>query len=422
MKIESIHVEGYRSLYDVTFSPSHLSVLTGPNNSGKTNLVEAVDFLSEVHRHGLDVAVNRKGGIENISFRRMRRTRRAILFETLASFDLDEVALRRYVPRHPSEMNAHLTLRHRFSIRAVSQAIEADFVIQDEEIEVRRQRGGGSTLVFRLARQRGGPTVIRLGRKQSKGLQEPFQFKDFRDYIQDLTRPTELLSETAGFNALIQFFVESLSTIRLYQLVPLECRRPGVPTPNADLDRHGSNLPAMVAYLQKHDPPAWETILDAMRRIIPGLTDVTTDFTVDRRLALQFEEEGVGRGWSSEDISDGTIQSLALFTALFNQRTPLVLIEEPENSVHPWILRNFVDACRSIKSKGVILTTHSPVLTSYLHPRDVWMVWRREGRSNVNPLLEVDPDAERLWAGGDASLFDLLDSGSLPEAVPGETS
>lgn len=418
MEVESLKIGGYRSLYDVALSPGHLTVLTGPNNSGKTNLVEAVDFLSEVHRHGLEVAVNRKGGIENISYRRMRRTRRAISFEVRLSFDLEEIGARGLLFGRPSERSAQVLVRHKFSIRAVSQAIEADFVIESEELEARQIRSSkSSTLVFSMSRV-GDGVRIRVGRAEVSGIVEPFNLKDFKDYIKGLNTPTNLLTEIAGFNPLLRFFEESLATVRLYQLVPLECRRPGVPTPNADLDRHGSNLPGMVAYLQKHDPQAWGTILDAMRRIIPGLREVTTDFTSDRRLALQFEEEGVGRGWSSEDISDGTIQSLALFTALFNKRSPLILVEEPENSIHPWIVRNFVDACRSIKTKSVILTTHSPVLISYLQPDDVWMVWRRQGRTQVQPLSVVDPDAKRLWEEGESSLFSMLDSGVLPEAVP----
>lgn len=62
MKINEIAIRGYRSLYDIRVRPGDLTVLTGPNNSGKTNFAEAIDFLAEAFRLGLEVAINRKGG------------------------------------------------------------------------------------------------------------------------------------------------------------------------------------------------------------------------------------------------------------------------------------------------------------------------------------------------------------------------
>ena len=66
---------------------------------------------------------------------------------------------------------------------------------------------------------------------------------------------------------------------------------------------------------------------------------------------------------------------------LVDPRGRLVIVEEPENAVHPWILRQFVDACRSAKDKQTILTTHSPALISYVRPDEIVVVWRSKGRT-----------------------------------------
>jgi predicted ATPase len=107
-----------------------------------------------------------------------------------------------------------------------------------------------------------------------------------------------------------------------------------------------------------------------------------------------------------------------MFCALFDSRSPLTFIEEPENSVHPWIIRVFVDACRSVRDKQVILTTHSPALINYLRPEEVDVVWRRKGRTKVAPLVELDPQAAKLWESGESSIFDLVDSGWIRETIP----
>jgi predicted ATPase len=155
-----------------------------------------------------------------------------------------------------------------------------------------------------------------------------------------------------------------------------------------------------------------------MRTIVPGLTAIRTGFTHDRLLTLQFVEEGAGRPWTAEEISDGTIQSLALFAAVFDPRTPLAFIEEPENAVHPWIVRNFIDACRSAQSKQIVLTTHSPALIDYLSPDDILVVWKTDGRTQLAPLTELDPDVREMWSTGKLSTFEIVNSGLLAETVP----
>jgi predicted ATPase len=232
------------------------------------------------------------------------------------------------------------------------------------------------------------------------------------------TAASDLLIGARFFSPTLSQFARTMASTRVYQLAPLEGRRPGVPTPNPDLERHGANLPAFVAQLRKNKA-VWAAVLETMRRVVPGLEEIDTTFTPDRRLTLRFHEANVGRPWASEDVSDGTIQTLALLAALYDPRTEFVLIEEPENAVHPWIIRNFVDACRSVKGKQIALTTHSPALINTLTPSEVLVASRANGETRITPLLELDADADRLWADGVARVFDILDTGWVPEAVPG---
>src|SRR5262249_5579111 len=140
-------------------------------------------------------------------------------------------------------------------------------------------------------------------------------------------------------------------------------------------------------------------------------TEIETHYTADRRLALIFQEADT-RGWTAAEVSDGTIQSLALFTCLFDPRVPIAMIEEPENAVHPWIVRAFVDACRAARAKQVLVTTHSPALIAYLAPDEIDIIWRDpDGHSQVESLENADPEARRLWSEGDLDLFQLIDAG-----------
>ena len=46
-----------------------LTVLAGPNGSGKTNLLDVLNFIGDIARDGLERAAMRRGGMESIGRR-----------------------------------------------------------------------------------------------------------------------------------------------------------------------------------------------------------------------------------------------------------------------------------------------------------------------------------------------------------------
>ncbi len=435
MQINRIDIQGFRSLYKIEFRPDTFTVLVGANSAGKSNLGEALDFLAEVHSQGVELAVSRKGGFENIAFRRMRRTRQSLQFSISARLQVKEILpihreLRRRPGRQPQlpisdraellTADNWLSVNHSFSLRADSRSARADFRVRSEEVSVSGENQ--SKPYFRLTRD--GPDFVvdvlsEPADAAANLIIRPFDLAakwfDFDDLPLE---ETELLLERLRINYVVREATRILGRTSIYQLSPLECRRPGTPRPNPILGRHGEDLPAVVEHLRRHFMPAWQKIRNAMQQVLPGLVDVTTDFSSDRRLTLLFDEAGIGRPWNSAEVSDGTIQGLALFVALHDPRSPLVFIEEPENSVHPWIVRAFVDECRRATNKQVMVTTHSPALIGYLRPAEIAVVWRRNGRTQIRRLLDLDLEAEDLWASGELTSFDLLDSGYVRESVP----
>ncbi len=81
MFLKKLRIHNYKSLRNVCITPEPFAALIGPNASGKSNFADAVHFLSEVYKHGLETAIARKGGYENIAFRKQRRTTAPIEFE-----------------------------------------------------------------------------------------------------------------------------------------------------------------------------------------------------------------------------------------------------------------------------------------------------------------------------------------------------
>lgn len=426
VEIGAVGVSAFKSLYDLNATLEHLSVVTGPNGSGKSNLVDALTFLSDTYRHGLEFAVSRAGGYENIAHRRTRRAKRAISFSvevSLSSSDLIS-ARRGYFWRNAVDdwpPGLGLIVRHSFSFRASSQRLLADFEVVDEALEIFDEARVPLVDVRRVAdevRVGLGKRHPKIKRSHVSAMIRPFSERGFN--WEGWGRPpaaTDLIFAIYRFLNIFEPVAEHLSGIRVFQLSPHLSRASGVATPSAELGLHGENLPGAADNLRRRGGKAWTHVEDAMRTIMPGLVSIDVVPTEDRRLAVQFREKGVGRPWNASEVSDGTIQTFALLVALFDPRGSMLIIEEPENAVHPWILRHLLSLTQA-GDRQILLTTHSPVVLNYVDPSIVWLMWLREGRSTLHRFVNLDPELTRGLVDGSLSVFETYDSGLFKEAIP----
>lgn len=118
-------------------------------------------------------------------------------------------------------------------------------------------------------------------------------------------------------------------------------------------------------------------------------------------------------------MSDGTILTLAMLCAVADPRKTLVFIEEPENSVHPWIIREILAFLNQIsKNKNIVITTHSPTIIDSVHPAKIWTIARTKGVSELQRLIDLDSKIERDWENGEYKISEFIDSGLIPKIVP----
>ena len=102
----------------------------------------------------------------------------------------------------------------------------------------------------------------------------------------------------------------------------------------------------------------------------------------------------------ASDVSDGAILYLAYLAVTHEPDPPkILLIEEPENGVHPSGLKATVEALQHIskeKDVQVILTTHSPYLLDLVEPEEVQMFAKDEEGAVHAAKLSDHPEVEDL--------------------------
>lgn len=419
MWLSRLEIQNYKSLRDVVIEPGPLSVFVGPNGAGKTNLADAIDFLGDVYRWGLEPAVARKGGYENVCFRHLKRTRAAIRFRVVMVQEAAELLWLDSIG-DPDYGLFTVTLDHAFSFGTKSQGIQAPFSVVSEDIRVSIQAKGGSQQeVLRLTRDRDQCKTVFSETFPWKGTSLALLGQDLTSL--DLSTATTDLILTHIRYRLSTFgdIARCLESAAVYQLNPQKCREPGVPTPHPQLDRFGGNLPAVISFLQKNAEQEYIQLLEAVMSILPSIEEITTDFTHTKTLGLFVKESGFARHWTADEVSDGILQSIGLLAAVFDPRTDLVVIEEPENSIHPWGVRTLARAARlATARKQIFFTTHSPIFINQLKPEELWIVQRPVAETRIDPLLKLDPTLQESWEQGEFLLSDYLDSGAVPEMIP----
>ncbi|HSK77579.1 MAG TPA: AAA family ATPase [Thermoanaerobaculia bacterium] len=144
-------------------------------------------------------------------------------------------------------------------------------------------------------------------------------------------------------------------------------------------------------------------MVDRLKAVVPSLLNIRVKrVPVEPTIAgyeLLFDMNGA-EGIPAIAVSEGTLLTLGLLTALSMKDTPqVVLIDELERSLHPKALGELVQQIRRLQEQDptlqVVATSHSPYLLDHLQPEEVLLTsLSEEGHAVVRPLTQ-HPDYER---------------------------
>jgi predicted ATPase len=200
---------------------------------------------------------------------------------------------------------------------------------------------------------------------------------------------------------------QEVAEIRKYVLMPGFMRDEEVIQTARPLDVYGQSLSGVLFTLKNDSLPAFNEVVGYLRHHVPEIDDLVTPLLEGQRTRVAVRERHLASPVSSTLASDGVLSLLALATiALQPFPASCVLIEEPELHLHQGLMPLVADLLRMLARRTTVLaTTHSPSLVGHLDPRDVAVVKKVEGGTTVDRL---DPAAP--------SIRDALEVMNLGEA------
>jgi predicted ATPase len=233
----------------------------------------------------------------------------------------------------------------------------------------------------------------------------------------------------------VEVFFEQLRTVsayssRAFQLQSL--KRKGSETGSGTtLEPHARNLWSVLRNLKdrRGRDPRYDTICGFMRQAFPdGFDDLEFEQTAPTVVYASMVEHGRRQPIKASGISDGHLQMLVVLTAIFGgngESSGLLVLDEPEISLHPWPLAVMAHALRTAareRARQIVLATHSPVMISQFESHELLVAEKVDGRMGIRRLDEI-PDLQDLleqFAAGSIYMAQAVaPQGGKPQYLPG---
>lgn len=164
------------------------------------------------------------------------------------------------------------------------------------------------------------------------------------------------------------------------------------------LDPDGRNLAAMVALLKLTEDGSFRALVDDLSAVVPTVDNIhAMPYEARFRLALDFAG---ARHVPATTTSEGTLVALALLMYVHEPNPPtLLLIDDIDRGLHLGAQRELVGILQRLLDRRpelqIVVTTHSPYIVEAVDPSAVRVcALRKDGTAAIKPLL-AHPEADR---------------------------
>lgn len=400
-----LRVSGFKNLIDVDVRFGPFTCIAGANDVGKSNLFDAIHFLSLAADRPLveaarEVRSERTAGVESLFHRVGKVSRDLLSFEAemivpkTARDDLGQEAeatisflqyslviahragggqpleIVKEELRHIPKFEAHKHLAFKHSAKKWRSSVVV----------------GERRAPFLSTADEGGERIIQL-HQDGGSLGRPVRYR-----AEQLPR-TVISGSGAAESPTALTARREMQSWRLLQLEPSALRRPDEVTAPARLGGDGSHLAATVRRLAsaRGEKKTYAAIAEQLSRLVDNVRGVRVDHDESRGLVTLRLIDREGTEHPASSVSDGCLRFLALAVLGLDPDKPgLICVEEPENGVHPeripavlQLLADLaVDAERPVGPKNplcqVVVNTHSPAVVAQVTEGSLLVALARE--------------------------------------------
>jgi AAA15 family ATPase/GTPase len=395
--LQKVSIQNFKSLKDVTLELQKVNLLIGPNNSGKSNFLKALELLANCVQ-GDDIDFDY---LMNSHYMKQLNRRNLISFTT--QINLHEVNTIHHLEISPSPIerkigfaefighpqNEQQSFELNFSDREALNTNYSSFELAVKDYPFKKFTNLKTDNV----------KTFHLHKVGGKVLEAPLE-ADFGKFIYSALTG-EFFTDVMAYGIDYMF-----SDIEVYRPDPNKIIIPQDLNSVKVLNGDCSNLIAFLFTLSIDDESAFQKIQDDFAKCVVDFVKIKTppiNTNEGGKLSLKFFDKEGNDYWADE-LSEGTLYFLALLCIVHQPNPPkLLLLEEPEKGIHPRRIHEvmkFIFQLAEDKDIQVIMTSHNEhVLSEFaIIPEAVFIFDKdEEGATQVKNLKRdvIEPDTKK---------------------------
>lgn len=365
MYIKRISIKNYRSCISCNWAPNkELSVLIGPNGSGKTNTLSAMKLLKAL----AGMAPTRRGNKDPAAVRATIRT----------VFSVDGIEV-----THTAKIGVSTNERN---LDEVTEAQEF-WIIPSSKRETAKL--SFPSWFLKMARQNGGARDT-WGNERSSSFYGWLKRNKVEDKtISSLLKIHDFMHGISYYGA--SQFTNPASAPVSFEVEGDEARRIGISISGHKkflFDLYQDFLGKTTSYQQYLSLAGPEGIGLVEALSFNEINTSSSSYTVktgggivtkekiNKIIVPQFQVSG-GVTLSPNQLSEGTFKTLALLYYLVTDKSSLLMIEEPEVCIHHGLLSSVIETIKSYSAdRQTIISTHSDLVLDRIELGNVFSVRR----------------------------------------------
>ena len=416
--LTKLEVNGFKNLVDFSLDFGPYTCIAGPNGVGKSNIFDAIQFLSLLTECTINEAALQlrnsgedTGDIAELFFRGIHEKDRRL------EFAADMIVNREVTDDFGREAKAsssflHYELAFRYEQPSATVGHLGGLVLEKEVLRPITTGQAGQFIKFPHSKSKFRDSAVYNNRHSQSGYISTTEdngqtvivvHQDGGSHGRGRPAPakganrTIIGTENTTTTPTILAARQEMQNWRILALEPAAMRRPDRYTQAPGIAANGAHIPSTLNHFANLDcqEDTFATVARRLSFMIPIQALKVVNDDVRQLLSLELEEKP-GLFLRANSVSDGTLRFLALvILAEVSGTTGLYCMEEPENGIHPAKLPAMHDLlqdiainvnepiCADNPLRQVIVATHSPYFVQLQSTADLVLAREKMWKSST---------------------------------------
>lgn len=327
LPINTISIEGWRSIKKVKVTFGNINILLGANGSGKSSFLSAFELLKAIADNNLQDYIEKNGGA-NQNFH--------------------------YGTKKTKEIKIAIKFRKKSYQCNIFPDNNDNVIIRDTAFGINYSEHLGYEVREKPA---------------SEYLNNPDRFDSLNTLNQEISNTLAPL--------VVYHFQDTGATSPLKRVSEIFQTR--------YLHPDGDNLAAILYEIKNTHSKSYENIINAIRFAFPDFKDFIFHKTGDNVRLLWNDRYAEHYDFPLSALSDGTLRFIALSTLLLQPNPPkFIIIDEPELGLHPEAIEILAELIKLASANSqLLISTQSIQLVNSFTPDDILIAEKEHGETKI---------------------------------------